>query len=62
MVLMIIIGIVLLLPGICTVIYEVKDPKMIERAPLANVIFLTITLTIAAGGVALIWNAAFRRR
>ena len=52
------IGILLLLPGVCTIIVAIIDTSAIVRDPLPFAIYMAL----AAGGVALIWNAAFRRR
>jgi hypothetical protein len=52
---MIVIGIVLLLPGVCVVGLAVDNPKLVWRDPIG---LLTCMASVAVG-VALLW-AAFR--
>jgi hypothetical protein len=52
-VLMIVAGIILLLPGICALAYVVPNPKHAFNDPDAVIVFLAL-LAIAAVGIALI--------
>ena len=52
------IGSVLLLPGICALGFASSDPSMVRDS--FGLLLLFVCLVIAAGGVALIW-AAVRR-
>jgi hypothetical protein len=57
----ILVGIVLLLPGICAIILAGLDPHELLVDP--NTLFAILgMLTIGAGGVALIWWAVRRAR
>ena len=52
------IGCVLLLPGICALGFASDDPSLVRDS--TGLLLLLLCLAIAAGGVALIW-AAVRR-
>jgi len=49
----IIVGIVLLLPGLCAIILLGAGPRIARE----DVLFLLLMLAISAGGVVLIWSA-----
>lgn len=55
----IVIGVLLLLPGLCALFITGIDPKFLLHDPTALAL-IVVCLTIGAGGVALIW-AAVRR-
>jgi hypothetical protein len=58
---LVLLGIVLLLPGICALIFVGSDPKgMLTDS--TGVSLVIACLAVAAGGVALIWMAVRRRR
>ncbi|HUI94821.1 MAG TPA: hypothetical protein VLX44_03635 [Xanthobacteraceae bacterium] len=54
----IVVGIVLLLPGLCAIILIGAGPRMARE----DVLFLLLMLGIGAGGIALIWWAVRRPR
>jgi len=57
---MVLLGIVLLLPGICALVFVVSDPKgMLVDSGMLGV--LLVCLAIATGGIALIWSAVKSR-
>jgi hypothetical protein len=56
MVLMVVIGGILLLPGICALAFVGSDPKGMLTDP-TGLALVVLCMAIAAGGVALIWFA-----
>ncbi len=52
------IGSVLLLPGICALGFASSDPSMLRDS--TGLLLLFVCLAIGAGGVALIWGGARR--
>jgi hypothetical protein len=60
--LMILIGVVLLLPGICAGVFVVDYVSTPKRAPLDSLIvqLWLVSFAIAAGGIGLIWWALRR--
>jgi hypothetical protein len=54
----IVVGIVLLLPGLCALILIGAGPRIARE----DVQFLLVMFAISAGGVALIWSAVRRPR
>ena len=54
--LLMLLGLVMLLPGVCAIFFVVSDPKvLLPNAVGAGLVWFF--LAIAAGGVALIWAA-----
>jgi hypothetical protein len=57
---MVLLGIVLLLPGVCALAFVVSDPKgMLTDSSMLEV--LLVCLAIATGGIVLIWSAVKSR-
>jgi len=57
--LILVIGVVMLLPGLCAIILAGLDPNEIFKDPMWALAILAL-LTIGAGGVALVWWAIKR--
>lgn len=55
-VLLVLVGLVLLLPGICVLVFFSYDPKGMLTDSL-GVMLLVVCLGISAGGIAMIWAA-----
>ncbi len=58
---LVLVGTVLLLPGICALAFLPSDPKGMLTDPIGVTLLLTC-LVVSAGGVALIWMAVGRPR
>ena len=60
-VLLVLIGLLLLLPGICVLVFFTSDPKGMLTDSL-GLTLLVACLGISAGGIAMIWAAVRRPR
>jgi hypothetical protein len=58
-VLMVLVGLVLLLPGVCALVFVTADPKGM-LTDWDGLLLVLVCATITAGGVALIWSAGRR--